>query len=83
MCIYWSLAVIMHNFTASLAVNNIVKVASIAGFQGSHTFPCRSLLLSTSVLDDTGRSPCKNTITDTIINIHEELLQIFLTAACS
>ena len=44
---------------ASLAVNNIVKVASIAGFQGSHTFPCRSLILSTSVLDDTGRSPCK------------------------
>ena len=35
------------------AVNNIVKSASFASFQGSHTFPCQSLLLSTSVLDDT------------------------------
>ena len=33
--------------------HNIIKAASIAALQESHTFPCRSLLSSTSVHDDT------------------------------
>ena len=40
------------SFTTTFAANNIVKAASVAGFQGSLTFPCRSLLSSTGVLDD-------------------------------